>query len=90
MKILLLSYLLLSGADATTTHIALNRGGREVLWPTQNPYLIDGLTAGQAIGVTGLATTLHKGHPRLAVGMLVVSTVVRGVVVVSNIHQMRK
>ncbi len=90
MKALLLAYLLLSGTDATTTHIALNRGGREVMWPTQNPYLIDGLTLGQAVGVIGLVTTLHRGHPRLAMGMLVVSTVIRGAVVVSNIHQMRK
>lgn len=90
MKTLILTYVLFSGADAATTHYALNHGGHEVLWPTQNPWLIDGLTAGQAVGVSDALVHLHRRHPRLAVGFGVVSVAIRGAVVVSNIHQLRK
>jgi hypothetical protein len=90
MKALLLAYLLSSGADAGTTHYALNHGGHEVIWPTQNPWLIDGLTAGQAVGVTGLGIKLHRTHPRLAITMAVISVGIRGAVVASNIYQVRK
>jgi len=90
VKVLLLAYLLSSGADAITTHYALNHGGREVMWPTQNPWLIDGLTAGQAAATTELVSKLHRSHPRLAITMGVISVAIRGAVVVSNIHQLRK
>ena len=90
MKTILLAYLLSCGADATTTTIVLKHGGREVELPTQNPYVIDGLTAGQAVGVAGMLVRLHRTHPKLAVGMGLLSVGVRGFVVAHNVSQLGK
>ncbi len=90
MKTLILTYILFSGTDASTTHYALNHGGHEVMWPTQNPWLVDSLTAGQAVGVALGLGQLHHTHPKLAVGLAVMAAAIRGTVVVSNIHQLRK
>jgi hypothetical protein len=48
VKPLILSWWLLCGADAGTTHYVLKTGGVEVMLPTQNPYVIDGWIASQA------------------------------------------
>ena len=90
MKAIILAYILLSGADAATTTIALKHGGREVLLPTQNPALIDALTAGQAASVSLALVRLHRTHPKLAVGMGLLSVGIRGFVVTHNVGQLGK
>ena len=90
MTHLLLTLNILMGADATTTHVMLNRGGREVLLPTQNPWAINGIVAGEATAMTFGLTTLSKEHPKLAKTLTWTLIGVRGAIVAHNVRELRK
>lgn len=93
MKPLLLILSLTYGADATTTHVAFARYPQqthEQLLPTQSPWLIDGLIAGQAVGISVGLTKLDQTHPTLArvIGWTLVG--VRAYAVGSNVRQLQQ
>lgn len=67
MKPLIFAIALSFGADAASTHVGrATERTREVLLPTQNPYVIDAIVAGEAIAVSLALNRLHKDHPKLA------------------------
>ena len=88
MRPLLLTYALLCGADAASTHVMLNRGGQELWLPTQNPWAIDAIVGGQAVAAGLMLSWLDKHeHPKAAriIGWSIVG--VRAVVVAHNLGQ---
>ena len=90
MKPLILTWVLMCGADAATTSAILNGGGREMVLPTQNPWVASAIIGGQA---TVGAITLSKlaiRHPKLArwVGWTIVG--IRATAVVYNSNQLSK
>ena len=91
MKTILFGIWLTCGSDAATTHYALTqRNAKEVVMPTQNPYAIDGIVAGEA-ALTSLGLYhLNRKHPSIArvVGWSMIA--LRGAVVVHNVEQLRK
>lgn len=67
MKPLLLSIALSFGADAATTHVGLESGRmQERVFPTQNPYVVDAIVAGETVFVSWALVRLSKDHPKLA------------------------
>lgn len=97
MKPLLLTLNLLCGADAASTHVGLVQGRnatvtgtREGFLPTQNPFVIDGIIAGQAVASSLALSWLDKhGHSRLARVIAWTSIGVHAVVVTRNIKAIR-
>jgi hypothetical protein len=90
MKPLLLSWWILAGSDAATTHYMLNTGGREVLLPTQNPVAIDGILGAQAWAADRSLRRLHATHPRLALAMGAGLVGVRAYVVQHNMREIAR
>jgi hypothetical protein len=90
MKILLFGIWLSYGSDAATTSYALKHGGREVLIPTQNAYIIDSVVAGEGILSTRGLMKLNKTHPRAAKILGIGMIAARSFVVYSNVNQLRK
>lgn len=91
MKPLLLALNLICGADATTTHVALAHGAREVSLPTQNRWMATAMVAGESAGMSyGLIWLDKTQHPKLARGLGWTAVAIRGVIVVNNIHQLRR
>lgn len=90
MKELLFALNAVLAADAASTHAVLARGGREVMMPSQNPYVIHGLVAGQAVGLTWGLRQAERSHPKGAriVGWTIVA--LRAAVVVHNVNQLRR
>ena len=89
MHYLLTIWLTTCAADATTTHLALTRGAREVVL-TQSPALNDALIGGEAlVGAFG-ARHLSIDHPRVARWVLVGSIVARGLVVAHNVRVLQR
>lgn len=86
--ILLASWIAAYGADAATTHHALNHGAREVVL-TQNPWANDAIIGGQAIACWYLTRRFENGHPRLIKGLRIATVAVRGYVAVHNARQVR-
>lgn len=94
MKTLLLTLKLLCVGDAGTSHYILASGGREVVYPVQNPYALDAIIAGQCyVGQKGLTTLYNRrdvvhgetvGHERLAKGLAITMIAVRGFAVYAN------
>lgn len=89
MKPLLLTLNLLLGADATTTHYALNHGAHEFML-SQNPVVNDVILAGQAVGVSYELQWLNKKHPKIAKVLGWSFVGVRGAIVVNNLRQIQK
>lgn len=91
MNGLLLTLVLLHGADATTTATVLDRGGIE-----RNPALSQDIvhnvalqsvwTAGQAIALV----QLHRKHARLAKVLGIVALGVEGAIVVRNVRTLQR
>ena len=90
MKILLFGVWLSFGSDAATTNYALNHGGREVLIPSQNAFVIDGVVAGEGLLSTRGLMRLNKTHPKLAKIVGISLIIARSAVVYSNVNQLRK
>lgn len=84
MKGLILSWWLLCGGDAATTHYVLKTGGREVMLPTQNPYVIDGWVAAQAHAGSKL---FGPKHTKTSVGIGIGLMAWRGFVVAHNTRE---
>ena len=81
--LLIVAWLSGVGADATSTHLALKQGARETVL-SQNVHLNDAIFAGEAVGGSVGLLKLYRTHPKLAVGLAVVSSAFRGTVAVRN------
>ena len=77
-----------TGADAVSTHVALNHGAHELVM-TQNPAVDDILIGGQAVGGAIFLARLHKTHPRTAVVVGVVAGSFRAYIAYHNIQAIR-
>ena len=90
MKILLISLWLTLGSDAASTTYGINKGlVREVLIPSQNVYVIDGVLTTEASGITAGLLKLNHNHPLIAKITGVSLIAVRGYVVYHNVEQLR-
>ena len=90
MRTILLGIWLSYGADAATTNYALNRGGREILIPSQNVYVINGVVAGEAYLSSHSLSKFSKKHPKAAKLVGIGMIAVRSFVVYHNVEQLRK
>ena len=91
MKIILLGIWLTYGADATTTTYGINKGiVREALMPTQNVYVISSVTGVEAELTTRGLIKLNKTHPIAAKVLGIGMIAARGLVVSSNMNQLRR
>ena len=90
MKILLFGVWLSLSGDATSTTIAIHRGAKEALIPSQNVYVIDGIIAAEGGGMTAGLLRLNREHPKAAkiIGWSIVA--MRAYVVEHNVEQLRK
>jgi hypothetical protein len=91
MKVMLFGIWMTFGADAASTHIALKNGATEIVMPSQNPFVLDGIAIAEASSSSyGLIWLDKHKHPKTAriLGWTLIA--VRGSIVVSNIEQMRK
>lgn len=85
MKPLILAIALSFGADAATTHVGLASGrARETLLPTQNPYVIDAIIAGEVIEARWSLGKMHEHHPKLALTIGWIAVGLRATVAVHN------
>lgn len=84
-KVVLTIWLTTFGADAATTHVVLQQGtGREYLIPTQNPFAIDAVIAGEAgIGYWALKK-LRTRHPKLATALTIAVVGIHGAAAIHN------
>jgi hypothetical protein len=64
--LLLAAYLAAFAGDAATSDIALRRGAREVVLPTQNRAVVAGVFAGEAVAGYYAYRWLRPDHPRMA------------------------
>lgn len=87
MKPLMLSWWLLCGADAATTHHVLTTGGQEMLLPSQNPYVVDGMVLAQAAMGAYANRELRKTHPKIAMGVMIGMVAFRAFAVTNNTYQ---
>ncbi len=78
MKTILLALLFSHGADAISSHVAMQRGGRELIL-TQNSGVNAALLAGTAVTSALAFEELRKSHPRWAWGLIVVDVAVHSV-----------
>ena len=85
MKWLIIGLIAAQAFDVTTTLVALDRGCREVVWPTQNPWVLAGAKAGAVMGLVILA-------PKIKWKGLVVSIAVAGTAsgIYGGVHNMRE
>lgn len=90
MNALLVIWLAAHGCDATTTHLALSRGGVERNpFYTQSPIKNDLLMAGEAAALTIGIKTLGPAHPKLAKLILVAGIGLSGYAAVHNVQTLR-
>jgi hypothetical protein len=88
--LLLVGCLAVFTGDTITTNIALSRGYREAVIPSQHRAVITATIAAQeGIGCIGYRI-LHPHHPKLANALIGVTMTSRGVAVTWNIAQLRK
>lgn len=91
MNPLLLAGLLATfSGDAITTDMALARGGREVILPSQKPLVVTSIVAGEAALAYWSYKKVKPNHPKLAIVLYVTLVGARGAVTLSNIHQLNK
>lgn len=78
------------GADATSTHLALATGRVHEVVLTQNPWVDDGLVAGEAaLGAWAFERRLRSRHPRLATTLELSLGAFRFGLAVRNVRQGR-
>ena len=80
----LAAWLVACGADATTTHLALRRGGHE-LFLTQSPVANDVILGGEALAGVLILTKASRKHPKLAKVVMSISLSAHGVAAVWNL-----
>lgn len=85
--LLLAGYLSLFAADASTTHIALNRGAHELLL-TQSPSVNDGLTAAEAGSLWWATARIQRRWLRWTVRLSIAG--VHGAVAAHNMSVIRR
>lgn len=78
------------GADCTSTHVVLNRGGRETVFPSQNPWVIDGVFGGSAVYTTYNLTKWREKHPKLVWTYVIAGTVAHTWAAVHNTQVARR
>ena len=83
MKTILLALLLSHGADAASSHVAMARGGHELVL-TQNSGVNAALLAGTAVTSALAFKELRKSHPRWAWGLIVADVAVHSVATAYN------
>jgi hypothetical protein len=91
MKIILFGIWMTCSADAVTTHIGLNQGAREVVMPSQNPFILDSIGVSEAaVSSLGIVWLNKHKHPKAAriLGWSIIAA--RGFVVYHNINELRK
>lgn len=89
MRVLLVVLNMIYGADAATTTIIIHRGGREILLPTQNTMLCDGIVAAQAVGLSYLVHRMDKHHHKLAMTLGIEAAAIRGAIVAHNMRELQ-
>lgn len=87
MKPLLLILNLTLGADAASTHYALNHGAHELIL-SQNPWKTDAIVASEAAGLNWLLLKARNKKAAKIIGWAFVG--VRGAIVASNLRQIHK
>ena len=87
MKVLLIVWSLMCGADSATTHYAIATGrAYEAVWPVQNPVVLDAMNAGQCVAVSVAGAKLPR---KIGVPLVIATTFVRGWAVQHNIREIR-
>lgn len=90
MNTLLIIWLAAHGADTTTTHLALSRGGIERNpFYTQSPIANDVLMTSEAAALTFVTRKYGPAHPKLAKVILVAGIGLSGYAAVHNIQTLR-
>lgn len=84
-KLMLIVWLGGVGSDAVSTHIAMARGGRELVL-TQSPIANDVIITSQAVGGAVLLDRLYQHHPKIAVTLGIVGGVLRGGIAAHNLR----
>lgn len=88
------TYVTLTVLDSVTTTVALHRGLVEknpILGPiASNPPLLFATKTASALGTIWLANVLRKSHPRACTTVMIAINVATGVVVASNMRQLRR
>ncbi len=85
MKTVLLALLLSHGADAVSSHVAMQRGGHELVL-TQHSGVNAALLAGTAVTSALAFKELRKSHPRWAWGLVIVDVAVHGLATQYNLR----
>ncbi len=88
--LLLAGYIAAFAADATTTSIAFNRGGREVVMPTQNALVIDAVVAGEAAAGWWAYQRVNAHHPKASKVLYVGLVFAHGAAATWNARQLAK
>jgi len=83
MKSILLALLLSHGADAVSSHVAMQRGGQELVL-TQNSGVNAALLAGTAVTSTLAFKELRKAHPRWAWALVLADVGVHSLAALHN------
>ena len=76
-------WLAIMAGDAVTTHVGLQLGAQERLL-SQNPWVNDGLIAGEAGAMFYLTKKYYKQRPKTAIAVLAVFMLYRGWIDVHN------
>lgn len=90
MKPLLLTFVLSCGVDASQTHYGLLHGATETFLPTQNPWVADGLMAGEAVAGAYALDRLSRSHPTASKRITWILIGARFVAIAWNAHQLLK
>lgn len=78
------------GLDAGSTHVALTRGARELIMPTQNPWVIDAVYSGAGVSTAYTLTRWHKTHPNWVKVYLISGIVLHSWATVHNVRVARR
>ncbi len=86
--LMMIAWLTGGAADGVSTHVALERGGREVVLSQSSPIntaIISGEMAGGAYGLN----KLYKSHPKVAVSLGIAAGVFRSGIAAHNLRVTR-
>jgi hypothetical protein len=87
----LLAASLLHGADAATTHVALNRGAHEknpiFFTPYPSPPVVWSVTGGTVVAEWVVLRKLHRHHPKWATALAIGITAAEATTVAMNLRE---